>query len=70
MIWFSRYGANSIEVGHELLKLGDVYSQLGSSNAVLRKRTLATFRRALDIIELHYGSWHPLYSDTAKRLNQ
>ena len=68
-----------MEMGHELLKLRDVYfswlSYLSSQQAqkpALRNvlsKARATMTRALTIIELHYGKWHPMYKETENRLN-
>jgi len=72
-----RYGAHSVEVGHELVKYTDVL--LGDlqdttkrisqfEEKLLESRTC--MERAADIFALHYGKWHKTYQEIIQKLDK
>ena len=74
---FPRFGSSSIELGHELLKLGDVClgglqsEGEGGSSAKNRERWISeildTYKRASYLVGLHYGAWHPLCKEIQQK---
>ena len=72
-----RFGANSVEVGHELVKYTDVL--LGGLQDSTKRISLfeekvveanACLERAAQIFELHYGTWNKTYQEILQRLEK
>ena len=72
-----RFGANSVEVGHELVKYTDVL--LGDLQDTSKRISLfeekvleanTCLERAAQIFELHYGTWNKTYQEIIQRLDK
>ena len=75
ILWYSvddffRFGANSVEVAHELVKYTDVL--LGDLQDSTKRISLfeekvleanTCLERAAQIFELHYGTWNKTYQE-------
>lgn len=76
-IHFLRFGKNSIELGHELLKYIDVLTNVlqdprsRDRNAIERlTECQSVMERCAEIFELHYGTWNDTYKEVVKKLEE
>ena len=72
-----RFGDNSIEVGHELVKYTDVlFSELQDSTKRIScyqdkvHEAKTCLEKAAQIFELHYGTWNITYKEIIQRLDK
>ena len=72
-----RFGTNSVEVGHELVKYTDVL--LGDLQDSTKRISLfeekvleanTCLESAAQIFELHYGTWNKTYQEIVQRLEK
>ncbi|TRY69069.1 hypothetical protein TCAL_11285 [Tigriopus californicus] len=69
----NRYGAVSIEVGHELVKFSDILEGQIADNGLNPKTAEALeaiLKRASEILLLHYGNWHHEFQEVQEKLKQ
>lgn len=68
-----RYGAVSIEVGHELVKFSDILEGQITENGYNLKTAEELneiLKRASEILLLHYGNWHHEFNEVQEKLKQ
>ena len=77
ILQYFRFGTNSVEVGHELVKYTDVL--LGDLQDSTKRISLfeekvleanTCLERAAQIFELHYGTWNKTYQEIVQRLEK